>query len=392
LPKEEAFRLAPLPGIQESHDESFVQFGKDLSGKRRRMSSRMAATLQRKCACGKGASGGEQCEDCKKKALQRHAISNWGPAIAPPIVHDVLRSPGQPLDKATRGLMEPRFGRDFSDVRVHTDDKAAESARAVNALAYTVGRKIVFGTGLYQPKDPSGMRLLTHELTHVVQQRDEPAPGRLLRLGSSTDFYEREAERVAAATMEMKTFNSIEQSTSGVVQRQGDAAPPAAPPARPVFFCSKPVALGFSHAFFRVGGSGPGNSTFELEHDENGEHCPCGIQGWPTRDYPEDRDSSDAQCVPAPAVSESCLVANWNSYPIGKYCALGPNSNSYGRFLAESCGARGLRPPGRLPGFSDGPPPANTANPALDARVTILPGGCTTIQCDDTFCRQAPPF
>ena len=61
----------------------------------------------------------------------------------PSIVHEVLRSPGQPLDATTRGFMEPRFGYDFRAVRVHTDSQAAESARAVNALAYTVGRDVV---------------------------------------------------------------------------------------------------------------------------------------------------------------------------------------------------------------------------------------------------------
>src|ERR1041385_5790965 len=79
--------------------------------------------------------------------LQRRAANPRGSAKAPPIVHEVLRSPGQPLDASTRAFMEPRFGRDFGDVRVHTDGKAAESARAVNARAYTVGNNVVFGAG-----------------------------------------------------------------------------------------------------------------------------------------------------------------------------------------------------------------------------------------------------
>ena len=70
---------------------------------------------------------------------------------APSIIHDVLRAPGQPLDATTRAFMEPRFGHDFSRVRVHSDAKAAESARAVNALAYTVGQDVVFGVGQYAP-------------------------------------------------------------------------------------------------------------------------------------------------------------------------------------------------------------------------------------------------
>jgi Domain of unknown function (DUF4157) len=89
---------------------------------------------------------------------------------APPIVHDVLRSPGQPLDAATRAFMEPRFGHDFSGVRVHTDARAAESAQAVNALAYTVGQNIVFDTGLYSPNSYAGRNLVVHELAHAIQQ------------------------------------------------------------------------------------------------------------------------------------------------------------------------------------------------------------------------------
>ena len=70
-----------------------------------------------------------------------------GRGAAPPIVHQVLNSPGKPLDGATRSFMEPRFGHDFSGVRIHTDEQAAESAQSVNALAYTVGHDIVFGGG-----------------------------------------------------------------------------------------------------------------------------------------------------------------------------------------------------------------------------------------------------
>lgn len=88
----------------------------------------------------------------------------------PQIIHDVLRSPGQPLDAETRAFMEPRFGHDFGQVRVHTDAKAAESARAVNALAYTVGRDVVLGTSQYAPGNPSGRQLLAHEMAHVLQQ------------------------------------------------------------------------------------------------------------------------------------------------------------------------------------------------------------------------------
>jgi hypothetical protein len=96
--------------------------------------------------------------------------STSGLPASPPIVRQVLGSPGQPLDRADRAFMEPRFGRDLSRVRVHTDARAADSARAVNASAFTVGRDIVFGRGRFRPGSREGRRLLAHELTHVVQQ------------------------------------------------------------------------------------------------------------------------------------------------------------------------------------------------------------------------------
>jgi hypothetical protein len=86
----------------------------------------------------------------------------------------VLHTPGRPLDAATRAFMEPRLGGDFSRVRVHTDAQAGESARAVNALAYTVGRDIVFAAAQYAPTIAAGRSLLAHELIHTIQQRAVP--------------------------------------------------------------------------------------------------------------------------------------------------------------------------------------------------------------------------
>jgi hypothetical protein len=165
--------------------------------------------------------------------LQRAAINPSPVHDVPPIVHEVLRSSGQPLDAATRAFMEPRFGHDysgvpthshepahtpahltigaphdefeqeaemmaqhamsrsvtpsdprydFSAVRIHTDSKAAESARAVNALAYTVGHDIVFGAGWFSPEASAGRRLLAHELTHVLQQGATSEVGILQRV------------------------------------------------------------------------------------------------------------------------------------------------------------------------------------------------------------------
>ena len=146
--------------------------------------------VQRKCACG----GSGECEECKGKedALQRRAAGTEAPSPslskAPPIVHDVLRSPGQPLDRQTRTFMERRFAHDFSRVRVHTDAKAAKSAGAVNALAYTVGQHIAFASGRYAPATLQGRRLIAHELAHTIQQGDGVSPergGLLARQGAS---------------------------------------------------------------------------------------------------------------------------------------------------------------------------------------------------------------
>jgi hypothetical protein len=130
----------------------------------------VAGLLQRKCACGGSAGPSGECAECRKKRLQRKTVPGDRTPAVPPIVHEVLRSPGQPLDEGTRSFFEPRLGHDFSRVRIHTDSRAAESAQAVGALAYTVGSNVAFNEGRYEPGSTAGRRLLAHELAHVVQQ------------------------------------------------------------------------------------------------------------------------------------------------------------------------------------------------------------------------------
>ena len=120
---------------------------------------------------------------------------------APPVVREVLRSPGQALDPQTRAFMEPHFGHDFSRVRIHADPKAAESAEAVDALAFTVGRHIVFGPAGYAPHAERGRRLLAHELAHVTQQGMEGEPGGELEIAGRDDPGEVEARRAADAAL-----------------------------------------------------------------------------------------------------------------------------------------------------------------------------------------------
>jgi uncharacterized protein DUF4157 len=137
-------------------------------------------------------------------ALQRLGV---GPAPArwPSIVRQALGVPGRTIEPPTREALESGFGHDFARVRVHTDATAAASARAVRAVAYTVGDDIVFDSGTYAPDSSSGRRLLAHELTHVVQQRNAgSASGQrakradALTMGRPGDHAEGEAERVAA--------------------------------------------------------------------------------------------------------------------------------------------------------------------------------------------------
>ena len=179
--------------------------------------------LQRRCACGKpGGMGaaGDECEDCRKERqhlLQRRGGIH-GAATVPPMVQEVLRSPGQPLDPRTRSFMEPRFRHSFQSVRVHNDERAAESARSIGAHAFAAGNQIVFGQGHYVPSSPAGRRLLAHELAHVVQQSSASVAAHdagALQIAEPRSSLESEADRVG---------ETIAASHSVAVAQRGKAA------------------------------------------------------------------------------------------------------------------------------------------------------------------------
>ncbi|HZR30130.1 MAG TPA: DUF4157 domain-containing protein, partial [Terriglobales bacterium] len=147
------------------------------------------AAVQRKCAA---------CEEEDEK-LQRKESSASVPVAAPPVVKQVLASPGEQMDAGTRSFMESRFGQDFSHVRIHTGDTAASATQSVNALAYTVGHDVVFGAGRYTPTTTEGRRLLAHELAHVVQQsRNGSSPA----LHDQNDPLEADADQAAASALQ----------------------------------------------------------------------------------------------------------------------------------------------------------------------------------------------
>ncbi|MFT3833030.1 MAG: DUF4157 domain-containing protein [Micropruina sp.] len=139
-------------------------------------------------------------------------------------VHDVISSGGRPIEPDVREDMEARLGHDFSDVRIHDDAAAADSAKAVNAHAYTVGSNVVFQRNVYDPSSTAGKTTLAHELTHVIQQRNGPvegtsAPGGI-KVSDPSDRFEREAsanaDRVMAGPAPVQTLSG----SAPAVQRE----------------------------------------------------------------------------------------------------------------------------------------------------------------------------
>ena len=158
--------------------------------------------------------------------LQRSALDRRPMPAVPPLVRTVLAAPGQVLEPRTRARMESAFGFDFSRVRIHTDVRADESARAVRARAYTLGDQVVFGTGRYAPGTAEGLKLLAHELAHVVQQGGVSAVGLPDTIGvrgndRSEVAAQAAAERFSAGfTPEPQTFGA-----SAGLQRADDPGP-----------------------------------------------------------------------------------------------------------------------------------------------------------------------
>ncbi len=177
--------------------------------------------LQRKCACQGECECGHRESATEPERLQASPLPPGGgrTASVPEAVHRTLRSPGAPLEGGTREFMESRFGHDFGRVRVHTGERAAESARSVGARAYTVGSNIVFGKGEFSPSSADGRRLLAHELVHTLQQNGgtdllqrSPAGGTSDPLCTTFD--------AKAAGKSVSTLANAHKSDSAVEKRQ----------------------------------------------------------------------------------------------------------------------------------------------------------------------------
>jgi Domain of unknown function (DUF4157) len=164
-----------------------------------------------------------KCEECEKKEIQRQGEGNL--STVPEGFEAAMQrsSSGQALDRDTRSHMESRFGQNFSDVRVHTDDGATEAAQLVQAQAFTTGRDIYFGTGRFQPRSRDGQKLLAHELTHVVQQRNGAVTAAMSKsvVGAAGDRFEQEADAVADWVVDgAATAPAISTAATGTIQRQ----------------------------------------------------------------------------------------------------------------------------------------------------------------------------
>jgi hypothetical protein len=244
------------------------------------------------------------CEE-EDRVLRRDSVGAAS-EIAPPSVAATLNFPGAPLPSAVRGFMESRFAADFSNVRVHCDSAAAQSAAEVNARAYTVGHDVVFGAGQYAPQSREGRLLIAHELAHVVQQSAAPP------------------------------------SRNGVVRRQGPGHSPSG--------CSVEVCWASIRAY-RLGAAGlvhgvinvdSGAGVHHLEVDP-AQHAARGIWHSHVADLPGRRSGSPCQTLPATCAQARAVEAAASEYEsrdaiYDPTTVTGPNSNSFVEWVLNRAG------------------------------------------------------
>jgi hypothetical protein len=153
-------QVGPVNDVYEREADAVADRVVRMSHDENSMRQISAVSVQRKCA---------KCQE--EDEVQRKEEHDDGHEEATPIVESTIGASGKPIEEHTRSFMENRFGYDFSNVKIHNNSQAVQSAQSINALAYTSGTNIVFNEGQYAPGTESGKRLLAHELTHVVQQR-----------------------------------------------------------------------------------------------------------------------------------------------------------------------------------------------------------------------------
>ena len=211
-------------------NDPFEQEADRVAGEVMRMPVAPVAVVQRKCAvC---AAGSATCPSCEEEALVQRKPDTASHAGELPVAFASRLGRGVPLDSESRGFFEPRFGRDFSDVRIHTDAQAGAATRSINARAFTLGRNVAFAKGEYDPQSTRGRNLMAHELAHVLQQGaargapgvqarvvddDEHLPCRATAGRGAAYLSAREA---AAATMAEQAATALRASPIGEPERK----------------------------------------------------------------------------------------------------------------------------------------------------------------------------
>ena len=329
---------------------------------------------------------------------QPQGRNGTGSAAIPAVVRTVLRDgSARSLDSGVRKTFEARFSADFSQVRVHVGSQAAESAKAVSARAYTVGRDIVFGAGQYAPGTTSGQRLLGHELTHVVQQSGAVSAAGGLELGATGTAAEIEADRLSMLS-ELDGGAVSEASATATVQRQfvtplgpgggfggllerdrrrifgpgASSGGPTISAGAPARVCARELqAPGLNliagHAYieappFRYAIISPlcPPRGFPWDNPVTGTTA----QKWDNSPDPCGKTPTCLDCNPLPGITDvrACLKSAFTAYhPLSLYRGLGPNSNTFAGTLARHCCAGMIPKPAAfpwLPGWTDAPAPA----------------------------------
>ena len=197
--------------------------------------SNTSNTIHRKCDACDEAEEEVAEEPVMRKEAFASAAATPPPDDTPPAIKNAISSDGQPLDLQTRSFFQPKLGADLGKVRVHTNSWAANSARSVNALAYTVGQNIFFGDGQYNPGSATGRALLAHELVHTIQQSTGNVPGRIQRQPSqpadSDAELRREMVNMAArwlAGMAVQVETMRQSAAIALATTTGSAAAPRA--------------------------------------------------------------------------------------------------------------------------------------------------------------------
>ena len=221
-----------------SHD---VDEGRELRPKADRIESEDAGLMYRAAAAGRTDVLGPAGLLGLQRAVGNAGVAGMVEEERSPVLDVVGSGGGAPLDADTRTDMELRLGHDFSDVRVHSDSRAHDSAAAVNAHAYTVGSNIVFQRDKYDPSSSDGRTMLAHELTHVVQQRSGPVDGTPtgggIQVSDPSDRFEREAAANAERAMSAPAVLVAASPSGPAVQRQEaeEEKPEETPPVQGAF-------------------------------------------------------------------------------------------------------------------------------------------------------------